>query len=75
MGGMDEMTSDERAIEELATLVSDPADLAAVHALAAAERAVAQHAGTRGQVAGVDAAGGQRNPEDRLRAWRSATGS
>jgi 16S rRNA C1402 (ribose-2'-O) methylase RsmI len=72
---VDEMTSDERATEELAKLFEDPADLAAVHALADAERAVAQHAATARQVAGVSAAGDERSPEDRVRAWRSATGS
>jgi hypothetical protein len=67
-------TSDDRAIEELSTIFADPADALAAAELAEAERAVVQHEATAEQAAGVAAAGGVRRPEDRVRAWRAATG-
>jgi hypothetical protein len=69
------MSSEERAIEDLSTMPLDPADAAAARALAAAERAVAQRTATAAQAAGVEAVQDIRRPEDRLHAWRSATGS
>ena len=67
-------SSDARATEELSTIFDDPADVVAAIELADAERAVAQHTASPDQVGGVAAAGGSRRPEDRVRAWRAATG-
>jgi len=71
---MEQKSSDDRAIEELSTPFADPADAVAARELAAAERAVAQHEATAEQAAGVVAASAVRRAEDRLRAWREATG-
>jgi hypothetical protein len=71
---MAEQSNDERAISELATVLADPTEAAAASELAEAERAVAQHAATEEQAAGVAAVRGIRRPEDRVRAWLAATG-
>jgi hypothetical protein len=72
---MAEQSSDERHIGELTGVIVDPAEVAAAAELAEAERAVAQHTATPEQAAGVDAVRDIRRPEDRVRAWRAATGS
>lgn len=66
---MDEK-SDDRAVAELTSLFTDPADVSAARELAEAERAVTQHAASPEQAAGVAAVAGLRRPEDRVRAWR-----
>jgi hypothetical protein len=59
----------------LPTAFPDPDDAAAAQQLAAAERAVVQHAATPEQVAGVAAVRGARRVEDRVRVWREARGA
>jgi hypothetical protein len=71
---MAEQSSDERHVAELSVVFTDPVEAAAAGELAEAERAVAQHAATAEQAAGVAAVHGVRRPEDRVRAWLAATG-
>jgi hypothetical protein len=71
---MAEQSSDERAITELAEVLTGPAEAAAALELAEAERAVAQHAASPEQAAGVAAVADIRRPEDRVRAWLEAKG-
>jgi hypothetical protein len=71
---MAEQSSDDRHVAELSVVFTDPAEVAAALELAEAERAVAQHAATAEQAAGVAAVRDIRRPEDRVRAWRTATG-
>lgn len=58
----------------LPTIYPHEDDAAAVRALADAERAVARHSATPEQAAAVHAIRDARSAEDRLAAWRSATG-
>lgn len=58
----------------LPTVYPHADDTAAVRDLADAERAVAQHSATPEQAAAVHAIRDVRTAEDRLAAWRSATG-
>lgn len=52
------------------TVYRSAQDAIDVDELAQAERAVARHAATRDQIAGVGEAGRERRAEDRLERWR-----